>query len=234
MLSENIDNLNTRVSVLEDTRIPELEDRVASLENETIPDPTERVTIIEEESIPDLQQAINNLSEQMTAVRNVDIPDINDNLDDHEQRISVIEDTELPEVYSRIGTNETEINNIKTNTIPTLRNDLQSQISSNDTALNTLQEIVNYIKTTRSRADDARTRIGNLEGSKFLLHSSNPLRLSGNYIYLYRADGSYDRIYVNTNGITTVASSYGNNGYMRLSNNFIIQWGVFEFRWRLY
>jgi len=194
---------------------------------------------------------------------------IEDTLNDHDTRIlenlnSILDirallasdDTaldELQEIVNFIKLNRADLDALTITSIAGLSaslSDLQNQINTNDadistintklvttSTLNTLQKITDYITTTRAYANNANSKIDGLLGSKSLLHATDPLRVSGNYIYLYRADGTYDSIYVNTSGITTVSSSFGDNGYMRLSNNFIIQWGrnaAGEDKWKYY
>jgi chromosome segregation ATPase len=198
------------------------------------------INVINNSTIPDLQNDITNtLNDHNTRI----LENLNSILNINALLAS--DDTaldELQEIVNFIKLNRADLDSLTITSIAGLSaslSDLQNQINTNDTdistintklvttsTLNTLQKITDYITTTRAYANNANSKIDGLLGSKSLLHATDPLRVSGNYIYLYRADGTYDRIYVNMSAITTVSSSFGVKGYMRLSNNFIIQWGT--------
>jgi hypothetical protein len=220
----DIDNINTTLSD-HDTRITTNKNSIDTINNTTIP--TLRNTI--EDTLNDHDTRI---LENLNSILNINA-------------LLASDDTaldELQEIVNFIKLNRADLDSLTITSIAGLSaslSDLQNQINTNDTdistintklvttsTLNTLQKITDYITTTRAYANNANSKIDGLLGSKSLLHATDPLRVSGNYIYLYRADGTYDRIYVNMSAITTVSSSFGVKGYMRLSNNFIIQWGT--------
>ena len=55
------------------------------------------------------------------------------------------------------------------------------------------------------------------------LHATDPLRISGNTLYLYKGSGAYDYV---TLPDQITASSNADNGYIKFDNGLIIQWGV--------
>ncbi len=55
--------------------------------------------------------------------------------------------------------------------------------------------------------------------------NSDALRISGSTLYLYKGDGSNESIALPASGLQDTAHSFTSNGYQKLSNGLIIQWG---------
>lgn len=62
--------------------------------------------------------------------------------------------------------------------------------------------------------------------SKSVLHASDALRISGSTISLFKGDGSSEDITLPASGLQDTAHSFTANGYQKLSNGLIIQWGA--------
>lgn len=63
--------------------------------------------------------------------------------------------------------------------------------------------------------------------NKQALHATDALRISGNRISLYKGDGNYEYVDISIPDANAydIAHSFLANGYQKLSNGLIIQWG---------
>lgn len=101
----------------------------------------------------------------------------------------------------------------------TVSDGLAQELLDRASADNTLQSNIDSLSGTVTTLDGANVKKTSVQA----LHSTDALRISGSTLYLYKGNGTNESVALSSS--YDAGKSFAGNGYQKLTNGLILQWG---------